>query len=113
MQTVIKLDTRRIVEWETLHEVFAEVFGFPGFYGRNMNAWIDCMTYLDDPPAGMTNVHVPLGDVLVLQLDEVDSFARKCTEQYEAVIECAAFVNWRRIEQGQPAVLALSFHKSP
>ncbi|MDZ4753789.1 MAG: barstar family protein [Phycisphaerae bacterium] len=31
---------------------FAETFGFPGFYGRNMNAWNDCMTFLDGPDAG-------------------------------------------------------------
>jgi len=30
--------------------VFAESFGFPGFHCRKMgDAWIDCMTYLDDP----------------------------------------------------------------
>ena len=113
MQTVVKLDTRRIVDWDSFHEVFSEVFGFPDFYGRNMNAWIDCMSYLDDPPAGMTSVHVSPGDLLVLQLEDVDSFARRCAEQYEAIIECTAFVNWRRIEQGEMAVLALSFHKSP
>lgn len=36
--TLVKLDTRRITDWDTFHDVFAEVFGFPGFYGRNMNA---------------------------------------------------------------------------
>ncbi len=112
MQAVIKLDTRSIINWETFHNVFEEVFGFPGFYGRNMNAWIDCMTYLDDPSAEMTKVHVSAGDTLVLHLVDVDSLARRCPEQYDAIIECAAFVNWRRIEKGDPAVLALSFYKN-
>jgi catechol 2,3-dioxygenase-like lactoylglutathione lyase family enzyme len=31
-------------------------------------------------------------------------------EQYDAVIECAAFVNWRRAEAGDEPVLALLFH---
>lgn len=53
--TVVKLDTRPITDWLTFHTVFAKSFGFPGFYGRNMNAWIDCMTSLDDPSAGMTS----------------------------------------------------------
>jgi len=110
--TLIKLDTRRIVDWATFHSVFAEVFGFPDFYGRNMNAWIDCMTSLDEPKDGMTSVHAPSGGVLVLQLEHVGDFARRCPEQYDALIECAAFVNWRRIEVGEPAVLALSFWKS-
>jgi len=29
---------------------------------------------------------------------------------YEALFDCAAFVNWRRVEAGQPAILLLSFH---
>src|SRR5688572_7987636 len=41
---VIKIDTQRITDWKSFHNLFAEVFGFPGFYGRNMDAWIDCMS---------------------------------------------------------------------
>jgi hypothetical protein len=110
--TLVKLDTRRITDWDTFHDSFAEVFGFPSFYGRNMNAWIDCMTDLDAPSTGMTTVHAPSGGVVVLELEHVDDFSRRCPEQYAAILECSAFVNWRRIEKGEPAVLALSFYKS-
>jgi RNAse (barnase) inhibitor barstar len=109
--TVVKMDTRQIVDWDTFHDVFAKAFGFPGFYGRNMNAWIDCMTYLDDSSAGMTCVNVPVGQVATLELEFVDDFARRCPEQYAAVVECSAFVNWRRIECGDTPILALSFYK--
>jgi len=34
---------------------------------------------------------------------------KECPEQYDAVVECAAFVNWRRAEAGDEPVLALSF----
>jgi hypothetical protein len=110
--TLVTLDTRRIVDWATFHSAFAEVFGFPDFYGRNMNAWIDCMTSLGEPSDGMTSVHAPPGGVLVLQMERVADFARRCPEQYDAIIECTAFVNWRRIKVGEPAVLALSFWKN-
>jgi hypothetical protein len=110
--TVVKLDTRQITDWDTFHEAFAAAFGFPDFYGRNMNAWIDCMTSLDDPEAGMSSVHPPPGGIVTLQLEFVDEFARRLPEQYSAVVECAAFVNWRRIETGGPPVLALSFNKN-
>jgi hypothetical protein len=109
--TLVKLDTRRIRDWDTFHGVFAEAFGFPDFYGRNMDAWNDCMSYLDDPAAGMSKVHAPSGGVVVLELEHVADFARRCPEQYAAIIECSAFVNWRRIERGGAAVLALSFYK--
>jgi len=110
--TLVTLDTGRITDWDTFHDVFAEVFGFPGFYGRNMNAWIDCMTSMDDASDDMTKVHTPLGGVVVLQLENIDAFAYRCPQQYAAIVECAAFVNWRRIKMGRPAVLALSFHKA-
>jgi hypothetical protein len=111
-QLLVTLDTRRITDWESLHSVFAEVFGFPRFYGRNMNAWIDCMTRLDDPSAGMSTVSAPAGGVVVLQLDHADDFARRCPEQFTEIVDCAAFVNWRRSEAGQPAVLALSYSRT-
>ena len=110
---IVRLDTRRISDWTTFHDVFAEAFGFPDFYGHNMNAWIDCMTSLDEPADGMTSVHAPPGGVLVLQLDFVDDFSARCPEIFDAIVEDAAFVNWRRTETGQEPVLAISFHKTP
>ena len=32
-----------------------------------------------------------------MELEDVDEFARRCPEQYAAIIECAAFVNWRKV----------------
>jgi hypothetical protein len=109
---IVKIDTRRIKDWPTFHEVFAEIFGFPDFYGRNMNAWIDCLTSLYEPEDGMTSIHAPPGGVLVLQLDYVDDFCARCPEMFAAIVEDAAFVNWRRTEIGQEPVLAISFHKT-
>jgi len=110
--TVLSIDTERITDWETFHDVFAESLGFPPFYGRNMDAWIDCLTSVDDPDAGMSKVTVQPGAVLTLQLENVSDFASRCPELYAAVVECAAFVNWRRIEQGENAVVALSYFRS-
>lgn len=107
--TALKLDTRRITDWDSFHDVFAEAFGFPGFYGRNMNAWIDCMSYLDDPGAGMSAVHVPAGEALALRLEHADDFAVRCPEQYRALVECAEFVNQRCIDAGQGPLLTLVF----
>lgn len=104
---VVRIDTGRIVDWDTFHTVFAEALGFPGFYGRNMNGWIDCMSYLDDRDVGMSTVTVEPGTVLTLQFEDVDSFAARCPEQYAALVDAVAFVNLRRIEHCEDAVLAL------
>ena len=106
----VQIDASKITDWDSFHDFFAETLGFPAFYGRNMNAWIDCMTSLDDPAAGMTTVQVAPGDVLVLCLSGMGEFKRRCPEIYDALIECSAFVNFRRIDVGEQAVLALSFH---
>jgi hypothetical protein len=110
---IVKLDTRRIMDWPTFHDVFAEIFGFPEFYGCNMNAWIDCLTHIDEPGDAMTSIHAPAGGVLILQLDYVDDFAARCPELYATIIEGTAFVNWRRTETGREPVLSVSFHKTP
>lgn len=48
---------------------------------------------------------------MTLALSNVKAFAHRCPEQYNAMIECLAFVNWRRLETGDPSVLALSFRE--
>jgi hypothetical protein len=49
----------------------------------------------------------------MLELDFVDDLSARCPEIFNAIVEGAAFVNWRRTETGQEPVLAISFHKVP
>jgi len=107
--TKVSLDCDNITDWQSFHEAFAKAFGSPDFYGKNMNARIDCMTYVDDPAAGMSTIHCDRGSVLVLELLHVKAFRQRFPELYEAVVDGVAFVNWRRMESGDPAVLAISF----
>ncbi len=102
--TVITIPAHQITGWDSFHTVFKTVLGFPDFYGRNMNAWIDCMTYLDD---GMTSVSVEEGGLLALRIDDAPDFQRRCPEQYEALMESIAFVNFRSIERGGKPMVAL------
>ena len=106
---IVRIDTRLITDWASFHDVFARLFGFPDYYGRNMDAWNDCMTYLNDPEASDTAVKAKPGEVVVLHLEHMIDFKKRCPELYEAIVECSAFVNYRRIERGNDPVLALSF----
>ena len=108
MQVVVTIPTQEIVDWNSFHDVFAATLGFPTYYGRNMNAWIDCLTYPEDRTA-LSRVNVQPGDTLTLDLGEIQAFKKRCPEQYAAIVECVAFVNARRIEAGEPPVLLLSF----
>jgi hypothetical protein len=106
---VVRLDAAQLRHWESFHTIFATAFGFPAFYGRNMDAWIDCMTCLDSPEDGMTAIHGSQSDPVVLHLDNVDAAP---AEIFDASVECSAFVNWRRMELGEPAILMLAFYRT-
>ncbi len=109
MYRLVRVDTTAITDWPTFHDVFTRAFGFPEFYGRNMNAWIDCMTSLDAPEHGLTAVHAPAGGLVVVELIAMREFQTRCPELALAIQECSAFVNWRRIAAGEDPILALSY----
>jgi hypothetical protein len=104
---VISIPVNEIRDWGSFHSVFQAALGFPDFYGRNLDAWIDCMTSIDKPADGLTSVAAEAGDLVALRIDNAADFQRRCPEQFDALIECAAFVNYRRIEVGKTPVLTL------
>ena len=111
---IVKIPVSEIRDWESFHTVFAKTLGFPSFYGRNMNAWVDCMDSIDCREDGMTSVHASEGGMLVMDLGICTDFAQRCPEQYEAILDSTGFVNHRRIDVGEKPVLALSFwNKEP
>jgi RNAse (barnase) inhibitor barstar len=109
---IVRIKTQSITDWSSFHNVFAQTFGFPDYYGRNMDAWIDCMTYLNDPEGTDTAIQAKPGEVVVLHLEHVVDFRKRCPAIYDAIIECSAFVNYRQIETGNDPVLALSFFEN-
>lgn len=105
----IKIPVDQIHDWPSFHRVFAATLGFPAFYGNNMDAWVDCMTSVDEANDGMTSVTVEKGEFLTFELGECTAFAKRCPAQFEAILDSTAFVNFRRIEVGEQPVLVLSF----
>jgi Barstar (barnase inhibitor) len=105
---VVEIPMSHINDGDTFHDTFAQALGFPDFYGRNMDAWIDCLTYADEDD-GMRAITAGPGEVLTLELRDCREFRSRCSEIYQVLIDCAAFVNWRRSERGARSILALSF----
>jgi len=102
----VTLDGRRIANWEAFHDECQAVFGFPDFYGRNMDAWIDCLGGLRDGD-GMTKFTLLPADMLRIEVLHADFLRREAPEILEALEECAAEVNERCIESGQRPPLSL------
>jgi RNAse (barnase) inhibitor barstar len=107
---ILKINASKILSWNTFHSYFQKIFGFLDFYGRNMNAWIDCMGDLDKPEHGMTtNFSIRKGEYLVIRLVNVDELKVKAHDIYIALLECSAHINNGRISNGEPPLIFLAF----
>lgn len=103
-----RLDTESITDWQTFHGACREAFGFPDFYGMNMNAWIDCLSCLDEGD-GMSRFHLGEGERLHVEVPAAESFKARLPEIFEALVECSAAVNRRYVESGKPPALSMIF----
>ena len=104
----VRLKTESISDWRSFHEICKDAFGFPDFYGMNMNAWIDCLAYLDED-SRMTRFNLATGEMLHIELSATESFNQRLPEIFDALVECSAFVNQRYLEDGKAPVLSLVF----
>jgi hypothetical protein len=94
--------------WDAFHDQSAAAFGFPDFYGRNMDAWIDCLTYVRDGD-GMSRFALGPEEPLVVEVLATESFNRRVPQVFDALIECAAAVNQRQAAAGEVPALHLLF----
>ncbi|MEW6538540.1 MAG: barstar family protein [Pseudomonadota bacterium] len=101
----VQIDGGKIVDWDSLHDEFASVLGFPKFYGRNGDAWIDCMSSLD---TDFSSVRVAPGQMLLVEIGGADLLADRAPDILNFIYDASAFVNGRRIEVGQPPILLIS-----
>jgi hypothetical protein len=104
----VRLDTELITDWQSFHEASKKAFGFPSFYGMNMDGWIDCLSYLYEDD-NMTRFHLDEGETLQIEVSATDFFKRRVPEIFDALIECTFFVNQRYVEDGKPPALSLVF----
>ena len=94
----VNIDFKEINDWESFHKQLSKVMGFPNFYGNNMNAWIDCMSYINDPDSGMSEIVVASGEELDIVVRGTEEASKKCSEVLVGFIECVAAVYRRFIE---------------
>jgi hypothetical protein len=103
----IRIDANEITDWGTFHSTFKKAFGFPSFYGANMNAWLDCMSDLrfsEDHSSMSNKVCLKPGEVLTLEFRGTEDFSKRCRDILDALVECTAAVNQRYLDDGMPAV---------
>jgi hypothetical protein len=89
-----QLNGAAIHDWDSFHDQCAAAFGFPAFYGRNMDAWIDCLSSVRDGD-GMSRFAIGPRETLVVEVLDTESFSRHSPEILKEFVECTGFVNRR------------------
>lgn len=95
----VYLDGSAIVDWYSFHTICAKQFGFPDFYGRNGNAWIDCLTYIDVGD-GMSKFVLEPGESLRIEVAESELFRQRQPQILEALVDWTGCVNERFVATG-------------
>jgi hypothetical protein len=104
----VRLDTARITDWPSFQAECQRALGFPASYGANMNAWIDCLSYLrEDCAAGMANIELAADELLALELPEFSTLKARVPEIVAALVESTSVVNQRYVQAGGGPALAL------
>jgi hypothetical protein len=105
--TVVRIPLQAIHDWDSFDDVVGGTLELPRGGRRGVAAWVDCLAHCDDVPGG-ARYEIPRATTLTLQLDGLADFAARCPMQHAALIGVVAEVNRRRVDSGEPAVLALS-----
>ena len=102
----IALRTDAIYDWTSFHAECQRAMGFPDFYGRNMDAWVDCMSSLrsDD---GLVSVKLPAGEMLELEISDLDALRERVPDLVETLALATAAVNRRFVDNGEAPAIAL------
>ena len=105
---VARLSCSEIVDWETLHTACARELGLPDFYGRNGDAWIDCLSCVTEDE-GMSRFTLEPDEKLRIELIGSASLRQRAPRVLEALVDWTQCVNDRLVETGDRPRLELAF----
>ncbi|RJG03798.1 barstar family protein [Noviherbaspirillum sedimenti] len=102
----VLLDGATITDWPAFHAQCREAFGFPDFYGNNLDAWVDCLSYLRDDD-GMTRFHLAEEEVLEIEVTQADTLRQQAPDLLEELAFCIEGINERYADYGEKPALKL------
>jgi RNAse (barnase) inhibitor barstar len=97
----IVIDTTRITDENSFHDLFSDTFGFMDGYGRNWDAWIDIMGSMTDPHPGLSEYRIEEGQTLTLRISEAISFHERCPVLYNTLYDCTNSINESYLRQNE------------
>jgi hypothetical protein len=101
------LNGELITDWDSFHDQCITVFGFPDFYGRNLNAWVDCLSYLRDDE-GMCKFVLKENDVLTIEVLHSEKLRQAAPDILDELQMLVAMINERCEDYEEAATLKLS-----
>jgi RNAse (barnase) inhibitor barstar len=104
----VTLDGAAIRDWPSFHTECRREFGFPDFYGNNMDAWVDCLSYLRDDD-GMCKFRLGPDEVLLIDIQQAATLRAQAPEIVEELTFCVEAINDRYADYGEAPALELVF----
>lgn len=102
----VELDGTAITDWTSFHQRCKEAFGFPDFYGNNLDAWVDCLSYLRDDE-GMTKFRLEPDEMLDIVITGADGLRQRVPDILDEVAFCIDAINERYDDYGEKPALKL------
>ncbi|GAC1411425.1 MAG: barstar family protein [Burkholderiaceae bacterium] len=103
----VVLDGAAMTDWDAFHTNSQAAFGFPTSYGRNMDAWIDCLSYLRDHDA-MSTIRLKAGEVLHIEIVHTDAWRASQPDMLNEVLYCISGINERYDDYGEKPALRVT-----
>lgn len=101
-----ELNGAAILDWDSFHSECQRVFGFPDTYGKTIDAWVDCLSYLRDAD-GMSTFRLKPNEVLEIVVKDAAAMRAKVPDLLEEMTFCVAGINERYEDYGEKPALAL------
>lgn len=99
MEYSAQIDGATIVDWDSFHDEFQKQLGFFDGYGRNMDAWNDCMRdmYTNGEDKSLTKFDLRDGDTFTLVVMNAVQWKKSAPEVFSAFEDCSSFFNSERV----------------
>jgi hypothetical protein len=101
-----ELDGAAIVDAASFHAESRRAFGFPDSYAANMDAWVDCLSYLRDED-GMSTFRLKPNEVLRIVVKNAETMRERAPDVLEEMAFCIIGVNERYEDYGEKPALEL------